>query len=162
MPPIRRLRPKMEHYGISASPDGMLEWEWAESRLQASRNYWVSTASPDGQPGAAPVWAVWLDGGLIFGVGTTSRKGRHLLANPRVIVHLESGDDVVIVEGRAEPLTDAAVLDRMLPVYAEKYGITPDVNDPNSLYLRVVPLVVLAWLEKDFPNSATRFEFNAN
>lgn len=159
MPPIRRLRPKMENYGISASPEGMLEWEWAESRLQASRNYWISTASTDGQPGAAPVWGVWLDGGLIFGVGTTSRKARHLLANPRVILHLESGDDVVIVEGRAEPLTDAAALDRMLPVYAEKYGVTPDLNDPISLYLRVTPQVVLAWLEKDFPTSATRFEF---
>lgn len=159
MTTIRRLRPKMENYGISASPDGMLDWEWAESRLQASRNYWISTASPDGQPGAAPVWGVWLDGGLIFGVGTTSRKARHLLANSRVILHLESGDDVVIVEGRAEPLDDAAALAHMLPVYAEKYGITPDVNDPVSLYLRVTPQVALAWMEKDFPTSATRFEF---
>ena len=64
---------------------GMLDWEWAESRLRDSRNYWIVTASPDGQPGAAPVWGVWVDGSLCFGVGKSSRKARHLLANPRVI-----------------------------------------------------------------------------
>ncbi|MFN8378260.1 MAG: pyridoxamine 5'-phosphate oxidase family protein [Anaerolineae bacterium] len=159
MTTMRRVRPKMQDYGIAAGSEGMLDWEWADSRLTASRNYWISTASPDGQPGAAPVWGVWMDGTLIFGVGKTSRKGRHLIANPRVIAHLESGDDVVIVEGIAERVTDAEILKRMLPLYGEKYAFTPDATDSSSLYLRITPRVVLAWLEKDFPNTATRFEF---
>lgn len=159
MTTMRRLRPKMQDYGISASPDGLLDWAWAETRLQASRNYWISTAAPDGQPGAAPVWGIWIDGTLFFGVGKSSRKGRHLAANPRLIAHLESGDEVVIIEGRAEAVTDPARLAQLLPLYGAKYAFTPDASDPSSLYLIVRPQVVLAWLEKDFPNTATRFEF---
>ncbi len=160
MQPTRRLRPKMEHYGISAADEGMLDWAWAEERLIASRNYWIVTASPEGQPGAAPVWGVWMDGSLVFGVGKTSRKARHLTANPRVVVHLESGDDVVIVEGWVERITDEALLGRMIPLYAAKYDFTPDTSDVNSLYLHAAPRVALAWLETSFPTTATRFEFD--
>jgi hypothetical protein len=149
----------MQGYGISADESGMLDWEWADSRLRDSRNYWVVTASLDGQPGAAPVWGVWMEGALIFGVGRSSRKGRHLTANPRTVVHLESGDDVVIVEGRADIVTDTAFLERMTPLYAAKYDFTPNTADGDSLYLRVQPRSVLAWREQDFPTSATRFEF---
>jgi general stress protein 26 len=160
MSTMRRMRPKMQDYGISADETGMLEWEWAESRLRESRNYWIVTASPDGQPGAAPVWGIWMNGALLLGVGKVSRKARHLATNPRVIVHLESGDDVVIVEGWAEMETDAARLAPFIAAYTAKYAFTPDVADPKSLYLRITPSVVLAWLEKDFPATATRFEID--
>jgi general stress protein 26 len=150
----------MQDYGIHADEAGMLEWAWADSRLRDSRNYWIVTASPDGQPGAAPIWAVWMDGALWFGVGKTSRKARHLLANPRVIIHLESGDDVVIVEGRAEAETEMSRLEPMIALYAAKYEFKPDPTEANSLYIRVAPTVVLAWREADFPTTATRFEFS--
>lgn len=156
----RRLRPKMQNYGISDAEAGMLDWAWADQRLTDSRNYWIVTASPDGQPGAAPVWAVWMDGALYFGVDAASRKGRHLIANPRVIVHLESGDEVVILEGRAETATDADALTRMQDLYEAKYVHRPDPSEPGSLYLRIVPAAALAWNEHDFPTSATRFEFD--
>ncbi len=161
MEPARRLRPKMQNYGLSTDEAGMLDWAWAEERLIASRNYWIVTATLAGQPHAAPVWGIWMDSTLLFGVGKTSRKGRNLLANPRMVVHLESGDDVVIVEGQAAPVHDQALLQRMTPLYAAKYDFTPDTEtDPNSLYLRIVPQFVLAWREQDFPSSATRFEFD--
>ncbi len=156
----RRLRPKMQNYGITGAEEGMLEWAWADERLATSRNYWIVTASLDGQPGAAPVWGVWMDGALYFGVDALSRKGRHLSANSRVIVHLESGDEVVIVEGRAETASDPQALARMQVLYEAKYGHRPDPTEPGSLYLRVAPTVALAWNEHDFPTSATRFEFD--
>lgn len=157
---IRRMRPKMQNYGLSTADEGMLDWAWAEERLIASRNYWIVSASLDGHAHAAPVWGVWMEGALVFGVGKTSRKGHNLLANPRAVAHLESGDDVVIVEGRAAQIQDRALLERMTPLYAAKYAFTPDTSsDPNNLYLRLAPEVVLAWREHDFPTSATRFEF---
>ncbi len=147
---MRRRRPGFHPgYGISADQEGMLEWSWADERLEASRNYWVSTADEDGAPTAAPVWGVWLDGALYFGTNPQSRKGRNLARDPRVAIHLESGDEVVILYGEVEPYElEEATAD----AYEAKYA-----HRPPGL-LRVRPRVVLAWREHDYPSSATRFE----
>src|SRR4051812_22385567 len=77
--------------------DEMLDWEDARERLAASRNYWVCTTRPDGRPHVAPVWGLWMDDAFYFSTDSASVKGRNLAARPDVVVHLESGDDVVIV-----------------------------------------------------------------
>jgi hypothetical protein len=43
---------------------------------------------------------------LLLSIGTPSTL-RALLADPRVTVHLDSGTDVVMIEGRAVDLADA-------------------------------------------------------
>src|SRR3712207_802185 len=103
-------RPHMPGYGIHPAADGLLDWSQVTAQLEQARNYWVATTRPDGRPHAAPVWGVWLDGAFYFGTGRTSVKGRNLAANPALTVHLESGDDAVILEGVAEPVTDPALL----------------------------------------------------
>lgn len=67
-----------------------------------ARNYWVVTTRSDGKPHSVPVWSIWLDETFYFGTDRRSRKGRNLATNPGLVVHLESGDDVVILEGVAE------------------------------------------------------------
>jgi hypothetical protein len=153
-------RPTMKNYGISRDADGLLPWSWAEERLTHARNYWICSARPDGRPHAAPVWGVWIDDSLIFGVEPTSRKARNLQSRAEVVVHLESGDEVVIVEGKAVPLKDADLRARMSADYALKYGldVTADAS-ADALYLRVEPEQVMGWLEKDFPKTATRWRF---
>ncbi len=91
-----------------------------------------------------------------------SRKGRNLSADPRIAVHLESGDEVVIIEGRVEVIRDAEVLARASAGYQGKYGdYQPTAEELGaSLLLAVVPRVVLAWLETDYPNTATRWLFD--
>ncbi len=69
------------------------------------RNYWVCTTRADGRPHAMPVWGLWLDDAVLFSTDPESVKARNLAARPDVVVHLESGDDVVVVDGRAERLT---------------------------------------------------------
>ena len=102
-------RPDMApSYGLSSEPEGMLPWGWAVEQLVASRNYWVCTTRPDGRPHAAPVWGLWADDALYFGTDPASRKGRNLAENPELVVHLESGDDVVILEGRVDITDDPA------------------------------------------------------
>jgi nitroimidazol reductase NimA-like FMN-containing flavoprotein (pyridoxamine 5'-phosphate oxidase superfamily) len=76
-----------------------LPWGWAEERLASSRNYWIATARAGGSPHAMPVWGVWIDDAVVFGTSARSRKGRNLTRDPRVVVHLESGDEVVVLEG---------------------------------------------------------------
>jgi len=61
----------------------------------------------DGLPHAVPVWGVWVDGALYFGTDRRSRKARNLATNQGAVVHLESGDDAVILEGFAEEITSS-------------------------------------------------------
>lgn len=150
-------RPRFpESYGISHEAEGLLDWSWAEERLAASRNYWIVTAGADGRPHAAPVWGLWQDGAVVFGTSPHSRKGQNLAHDPRVVVHLESGDEVVILEGRAE----AAELD--VPIadgYEAKYGFRPDPAAGSDGWYRLRPTEAYAWLERDYPSTATRFRF---
>lgn len=148
-------------YGISAAADGVMSWSWAEDQLTKSRNYWISSTRPDGRPHAMPVWGIWLDGAVVFGTGRDSAKGRNLAARPDVVVHTESGDDVVIIEGVVEEIAlgDADLSRRMSEAYNAKYGLPLEGEDPTAVLYAVRPRVALAWIEQDFPNTATRFVF---
>jgi nitroimidazol reductase NimA-like FMN-containing flavoprotein (pyridoxamine 5'-phosphate oxidase superfamily) len=152
---MKRRRPEFEPgYGISADEEGMLDWSWADERLAASRNYWIVTASADGEPAAVPVWGVWVDGAVYFGTNPNSRKGRNITCDPRIVVHLESGDEVVILHGDAEVVE---VDDSVLDAYETKYGYRP----PGPRLFGLRPRRALAWLEADYPKTATRFDFDA-
>jgi nitroimidazol reductase NimA-like FMN-containing flavoprotein (pyridoxamine 5'-phosphate oxidase superfamily) len=131
----------------------MLSWEWAVERLSAARNYWICSTRPDGSPHAAPVWGLWHDDAVVFSTAPASRKGRNLARDGRVAVHLESGDEVVILEGEVE---EAAFDDRIADAYEAKYGYRPQGARP---WLRVRARVGYAWLEADYPGTATRFAF---
>jgi hypothetical protein len=147
-------------YGISKKRKGMLDWSWVEGQLERSRNYWICTATPGGRPHAAPVWGLWLEGAVLWSTDDGSRKGRNLRANPAVVVHLESGDDAVMLEGTAETADDVALLAKFADSYQAKYGFRPDPSQGGVYALR--PSVVLAWTEKDFPNTATRWDFSGS
>src|SRR5207253_5002058 len=98
----RRSRPRLPRdYGVPDVEEGMVSWSWAVARLEKARNYWFSTTRPDGRPHAMPAWAVWLDGVLYFEGSPLTRRARNVTANPAIVVHLESGDEVVILEGEA-------------------------------------------------------------
>lgn len=151
-------RPDMPpNYGIERGAEGMLSWGTVADQLVAAHNYWVCTTRPDGRPHAAPVWGLWLDGAVCFATDPASRKGRNLAANPEVVVHLESGDDAVILEGAAEQVTDRTALARFADDYHTKYGFRPDVDDPAALVYAVRPRTAYAWRERDFLTSATRW-----
>ncbi|MBI3973374.1 MAG: pyridoxamine 5'-phosphate oxidase family protein [Chloroflexi bacterium] len=141
-------------YGISESVEGMLPWRWAEERLERAQNYWVVTARPNGRPHAVPVWGAWVEGCFYFDGG--GRKASNMAANPAMVVHLESGAEVVIVEGvydqGAKPGPDLFV--RIQDAYAGKYDYRPDI--PGQMYT-VRPRTVLAW--HNLPKDATRWRF---
>jgi len=75
-------------------------------RAQGSRREPARGAPPEGASGphTRPVWGVWRDGGFWFSTGSQAR--RNLEANAAITVHLESGEEVVIVEGVAERVMD--------------------------------------------------------
>jgi hypothetical protein len=150
-----------EGYGApeKGNVPGQGGWDEVRRKLTDARNYWIVSASSKGRAHAMPVWGVWMDDALWFGTDPASRKGRNLAANPELIVHLESGDDVVIVEGRAERLTDRESKVRLSPVYQAKYDVPIEPDNPDHGLYVVRPRVVLTWQEADFVNSRTRWVF---
>jgi len=144
-------------YGIATSETGRLSWTWVAQRLAAARSYWVVTTRADGRPHAMPVWGVWLGEAVLFSTDPTSLKGRNLAARSDVVVHLDSGDEVVIIEGRAERLSEGDLPADFVDAYDAKYSERLDTSNPAFGFYRVRPERVLAWREVDFPTSATRF-----
>jgi pyridoxine/pyridoxamine 5'-phosphate oxidase len=154
-------RPWMPGYGISDVPIDPTTHSWAAvgAKLTQARNYWISSIRPDGKPHAMPVWGLWLDGALYFSTSRGSRKGRNLAANPSIVAHLESGDDLVVLEGTVEEVVDPAVLLRYADGYEVKYDIRPDTSKAEDVTYVVVPSVAFSWLESGFVDSAVRWKF---
>jgi hypothetical protein len=146
-------------YGMK-SPHKFLPFTHAEDRLTKSRNYWICTTRPDGRPHSIPVWGFWLEGALYFGTARSTRKARNLAHNPAISVHLESGDDVVILEGIAQEvnISDKSTVKKLDAVSRAKYKM-PLMVVSEAVFFRVRPRFVLAWTESDFPNNATRWQF---
>jgi hypothetical protein len=142
-------------------PEGIkpqfLPWEWVTERLEKACNYWICTTRADGRPHAVPVWGIWHDEAVIFSTDPSSLKGRNMKARPGITVHLESGDEVVILEGRVEIISLNKSIDT---AYNKKYKMRLSTfPGPVTLY-QLKPRVVMAWREKDFTSSSTRWQFD--
>ena len=150
-------RPQMPHsYGIQAPAEGagLLPWSFVSSRMEASRTYWIASVSPDGRPHAAPVWGLWHQDAFYFSTDRHSRKGRNMAARPSVVIHLESGDEAVVIEGQAEPVDEAGLLSELDREYFKKYAYHLDAGQTY----RVSPRIALAWTESDFTGTATKWK----
>lgn len=148
-----------EDYGLTEL--GADHWPLADvyERINAARSWWVVTVRPDARPHAAPVWGLAPDQQIIFSSGPSARKSRNLDANPHVVMHLESGDEVVIVEGAVEILTYEQMPAGYADAYNAKYDVELDFTDPGFRFYRVVPSKIMAWNEGDFVNTAARWRF---
>lgn len=168
----KRMRPGMAPgYGIAKDDAGLMEWSWAEGQLRESKNYWICSTRPDGRPHAVPVWGCWQDGALYFGSDPEAVKTRNLMANPNVVVHLESGDEVVILEGTVtrygfgstdtERAAEQPLLEAIAADWTRKYPAFPQTADDmrKGLFLVMRPSSALAWLESSYPKTATKFVF---
>jgi general stress protein 26 len=151
------MRPDMpQGYSAPGAKMKFVPWTFAQQRLTKSHNYWICSTRPDGRPHSAPVWGVWLEGAFYFSTDPDSHKGRNLKGNPAISVHVESGDEPVILEGRVEVVK----LDKKIDAaYHRKYKMhLKDMPPPVTVY-RLRPITVLAWREKDFGTSATKWKF---
>ena len=158
----RPTAPRMpSSYGVAQDGSGAerLPWAWAVERLTAARNYWICTTRVDGRPHAAPVWGVWLDEAVWFSTARASQKARNLACNPALTIHLESGDEAVILDGEAEEARDPEALERFAAAYEAKYAFRPNPADESSPILLLRPRVAHTWRESDYPETATRWVF---
>ena len=152
-------------YGLPATSEGLLAWADVEARLVAATSYWLATVRPDGPPHVVPRWGVWLDDRFWYDGAPTTRHARNLATNPACTLNLESGTEVVIVEGTSMPTrAPAQGLGSRIAAAFEKYhdlGYSPgadswDAEDGGGLCV-LTPRRALAWFA--FPTDATRFTF---
>ncbi len=167
--PDEILHPKAERpdmpdgYGIPEGQGGTLPWSYVEEQMTGARNYWVVTVRPDGHPHVMPVWGAWLDRKLYIEGSPETRRHRNIAANPHVVVHLENGSQVVILEGEAYAggKPDPELGERLSRSFTAKYAPmgyspAPDNWDNGGLYV-VHPKKVFAWTQ--FPQDTTRWRF---
>ena len=134
----------------------MLSWSWAEDMLVRSRSYWLSTTRPDHSPHAMPVWGVWMDGRFLFDTHPLSQKARNLEHDRRAVVHLESAEEVVVLEGEVEVDEDvpAPRFERFRLAFEEKYGRFP------CGAFEFTPRTAYAWDNADYAGSVTRYDLS--
>lgn len=104
-------------------------------------------------------------------VGTVDRRRVVVLDRPdlvqgpqpraftEVVIHLESGDEVCVLEGAARTIGVEDLPAVFVDAYDEKYDIRLDLTDADFGLYVLAPRVALTWTEADFPTTATRWTF---
>jgi len=163
-PKPRVTRPDAPGYFLPADGGtGLLDWTYVEQRLVEAVNYWVATCDASGRPHCMPVWGIWDGHSLLFSTSPRSRKARNLSENPYIVVHLESGDQVVVLEGRADEVRDGPALLQFLESYNPKYQWHFELGQLQTGGVYAVrPDKVFAWLDgrgEGFSGAGTRWIF---
>jgi len=158
------------HAGFSAPGATPTPWEDVVGVLASAELFWISTVRRDGRPHVTPLPAVWRDGALYFCTGPGEQKAVNLRANDQCALttgenRWKAGLDVV-VEGRAERVTDEALLRALAAMWSTKYhgDWQYDVRDgafhhePGVAHVfEVRPRKVLSFAKGEF--AQTRFRF---
>jgi general stress protein 26 len=152
-------------YGTGSEVSGeLLDWDEVAARIAASRNYWLAATTDLGRPHLRPIDGVFVNETLAFGGSPETRWVRILLERPDVSVSLPDDDHAVILEGRAEVVTDAAlplaqaVTSANVAKYPQYYA--GDEAPGFRPFWALRPRRVFAWSLTDFPDRATRFDFD--
>jgi PPOX class probable F420-dependent enzyme len=144
-------------------PDDSLSWAGVAARLAPARTYWLCTVTPSGAPHAAPVWGVVTGGTLYLYSERRTVKARNLAADPRVVVHLESGEDVVIVRGTAEDLGTPGQVPEVVAALSAKYTgegdrqYLPDADPGFDVVYAIRPQSAMMWRLADYEDSQRRW-----
>jgi nitroimidazol reductase NimA-like FMN-containing flavoprotein (pyridoxamine 5'-phosphate oxidase superfamily) len=137
--------------GYLENPKALLPWSHVEEELNNAKNYWLCSVRPNGHPHVIPKWAVWVEEKIYFDGSPETRHARNIAANPHVSVHLESGDNVVIVDGIALAVEkpNPELAKKISKAYGKKYANQgyapqPDQWDEGGLF-EVTPQSAMAW-----------------
>jgi PPOX class probable F420-dependent enzyme len=164
----------------------LLEWSRIEDRLEQGvtqapgtggpdrHTCWLATINPDGSPHLTGIGALWSHGSFWFETGRQSRKGRNLAHDPRCTLSVATREFDLVVEGRAEVVTEPATVAEMAarwaaagwPARVDDSGVAltaefsaPSAGPPPWFVYRITPVAATA-LETVEPGGATRWSFD--
>ena len=96
---------------------------YVDERLRTNLIIWLGSVRPDGRPHLVYVFFLWDGQHILIFSEPSSQKIRNVRHNPYVTLGLDEtkgGEDMVILEGRAQVLDDPAV-NTTLPAFVAKY-----------------------------------------
>ena len=140
-----------------------LTWSEIADRLSRARLFWLHTTGRDGLPNASPVWGAVVDDVLYHYTESRTVKSRNLAIDGRVIVHLESASDVLIVHGELECVGHPSEHPRVVGAFEVKYDRPEEVpyvcsSDPCfDVMYALRPDRALSWCLPDTENSTRRW-----
>ena len=129
---------------------GFISWSKIDHWLRAFRSIWLSTTRPTGKPHAVPVWYIWDGRNIYFISDRRLQKSKNLKRQPWIVVHAGDGDDVIILEGPVQIVTDAEEINRVDLMYRTKYvdpgsGAQATIFEPEVDLYRVDVQHVMEW-----------------
>jgi nitroimidazol reductase NimA-like FMN-containing flavoprotein (pyridoxamine 5'-phosphate oxidase superfamily) len=140
-----------------------LTWTEIAELLSDAHSYWIHTTGQTGTPNATPVWGVVAQGVLYHYTESRTLKARNLVHNPRVVVHLESASDVVIVHGDLEHLGHPGGHPEVMRAFERKYHraeevpFLPSANAAFDVLYALQPRWALTWCLPDTEASTRRW-----
>jgi len=161
-------RPKLPK-GYADNPASFVDWEWVAEQLTESKNYWLcsvrppSSAAQGGRPHVVPRWGVFIDNKFFYDGSPETRHAKNIMGNSQVSLHLESGDQAVMLEGVSQPAEKPTpeFAKQLAEAIGKKYGEDgympkPDQWDEGGLYV-FTPRQCIAWTV--FYENPTKFVF---
>jgi Pyridoxamine 5'-phosphate oxidase len=161
MKPIKVTRPKFPK-GYVDKPISFVTWDWVTRQLTESKHYWLCSVRPDGRPHVIPRWCVYVDGKIYYDGSPETRHAINIRSNPNITVNLESGMEVIILEGTSRMAEKPSPeMGKKLSHAYKKYkdfGYAPGPNswDGGGLFV-FTPRQCIAW--SSFTENPTKFVF---
>lgn len=146
-------------YEIPPENAPIVPWSRARKRLEQAETYWLATVGATSRPHVVSLWGVWVEDALYFDGRSSARWARNVAANPAAVIHLDDGNDVVIIDGRVDDIVPPlATGQQVADAWSRKYGrLVPDPAD--SIY-RLTPRAARGWTS--FPDDVTSWAFPDN
>ena len=97
--------------------------QFDEDLFRSAQEIHVATQRRNGTRSASsPIWFMYDEGKLFFTTAPTSWKARRIAAGSPLFINVGTKDGPFFV-GDAEPVRDAALIDRMGRAYSQKYWL---------------------------------------
>ena len=149
--------------GYVDKPASFLTWEWVAAQLTEAKHYWLCSVRADGRPHVVPRWGVFLDDKFYYDGSPDTRHAQNIVKNPHVSLHLENGEQAIILDGTSEPAgrPSPELGMKLSKAYRRKYremgySPKPDSWDKGGLYV-FTPRQCIAW--SNFTKDPTKFVF---
>lgn len=94
--------------------------------------HWLTSLNPDGSPHVNALGVIFHDGAFWFTTSRSSRKGRNVENDPRVAVSVSFGPYDLVVEGRAELVTDPQAVAACAEHWRTREGWPCEVDESGT------------------------------
>ena len=121
----------------------------------------VVTISPEGKSHVVPLWFVILNGDIYITTTKRTKKAKNILANNNISLLFDQGEELdlgklwgIVIEGKAEEVTDEANIKRFHEAWGKKYfgqnyldhpGYQQLSNTPDRVVFKIKREKIASW-----------------